>query len=123
MELQQTTERILGAAIAVHRTLGPGLLESVYARCLAIELRAIGMRYRREAVLDVIYRSRRVAAAYRIDLLVEEAVVVEVKAVAHLDPIHKAQLLTYLRLAGCRVGLILNFNTAVLRDGIVRMIR
>lgn len=123
MELRETTDRILGAAIAVHRALGPGLLESVYCRCLAIECGAVGLKYRREVVLDVRYRSHLVRSAYRLDLLVEDAVVVEVKAVAHLDPIHKAQLLTYLRLTGCRVSLILNFNSVVLRDGIVRMIR
>ncbi len=121
MEDAQLTERVIGAAIAVHRVLGPGLLESAYVRCLCIELRARDTPFRREVKVPVTFRGQRIADAYRIDLLVEERLVVEVKAVAHLDPIHKAQLLTYLRLTGCKVGLLLNFNVPILRDGILRM--
>ncbi len=123
MEHAELTERVIGAAIAVHRGLGPGLLESAYVRCLRIELRARGIAFRGEVKVPVTFRGQRIADAYRLDLLVEARLVVEVKAVAHLDPIHKAQLLTYLRLTGCKVGLILNFNVAVLRDGILRMVQ
>jgi GxxExxY protein len=123
VDFDETSNRVIGAAMKVHRALGPGLLESAYARCLELELKAYGRRVRREIAVPVIFRGIRISPAYRLDLLVDERVIVEVKAVAHLDPIHKAQLLTYLRLTGKSVGLILNFNVPVLRDGIVRMVR
>ncbi len=121
MERFELSEKLIGAAIEVHRALGPGLLESAYARCLCIGLEERGISFRREVAVPVIYRGRSIDVAYRIDLLIEEQLIVEVKSVAHLDPVHRAQLLTYLRLTGKRIGLILNFNVPVLRDGIVRM--
>ena len=116
------TERILGAAIEVHRNLGPGLLESAYRVCLVDELNEAGLRVEREVVLPVKYKGRLVDGAYRADLIVEGAVLVELKAVERLLPIHDAQTLTYLRLGGLRVGLLLNFFNCRLKDGIRRFV-
>ena len=116
------TGAIIGAAIEVHRALGPGLLESAYEECLAVELADRGLRVERQTVLPVIYKGRTLDAGYRIDLLVNSEVIVELKSVQKLEPIHDAQLLTYLKLAGIRHGLLLNFNVAVLKDGIRRMV-
>ncbi len=116
------TERIIGAAIAVHRVLGPGLLESAYAQCLALELQANGIPIRSEVPIDLTYRGHRIPAAYRIDLLVDDIVVVEVKALDRLLPLHEAQLLTYLRLTDHKVGLLMNFNVARLTAGLKRMV-
>ena len=113
--------RIIGAAIAVHRALGPGLLESAYQRCLALEFEARGVSFESEVTIPVVYRGTRVEPAYRADFIVAGAVLVEVKSVAKLDPIHRAQLLTYLKLTGIRIGLLLNFNSPTLKDGIARM--
>jgi GxxExxY protein len=118
----QITDRIIGCAIEVHRTLGPGLLESAYEECLDYELRESGLRVKRQVALPIRYKEIELSAAFRMDLLVEELVIVEVKAVDQLLPIHEAQLLTYLRLTGCRVGLILNFNVPILKDGIRRLV-
>ena len=116
------TGTIIGAAIEVHRALGPGLLESAYEECLAVELADRGLRVERQAVLPVIYKGCTLDAGYRIDLLVNSEVIVELKSVQKLETIHDAQLLTYLKLAGIRHGLLLNFNVAVLKDGIRRMV-
>jgi GxxExxY protein len=116
------TERIIGAAIAVHRALGQGLLESAYEHCLLLELEAGGLAVRRQVPVDLVYREHRVEGAYRIDLLVEEVVVVEVKAVERMLPLHGSQVLTYVRLAGCKVGLLLNFNVDRLADGMKRVV-
>ena len=118
----ELTARIIGCAIEVHRELGPGLLESIYEECLCVALTQAGMAVRRQVELPVIFRGVRLEAAYRIDLLVESRVVVEVKACERLMPVHEAQLLTYLRLAECRVGLLMNFHSALLRDAIVRRV-
>jgi GxxExxY protein len=115
------TSRIIGAAIEVHRILGPGLLESTYEECLDHELRALGLKVRRQLTVPVMYKGKRLDAAYRLDLLVENLVVVEIKAVDKLVRLHQAQMLTYLRHTGLRVGLILNFNTPVLPNGIKRV--
>jgi GxxExxY protein len=115
------TERVIGAAIEVHRSLGPGLLESVYEECLCYELHVTGLRYLRQDELPVTYKSVRLDCGYRMDLVVEEALVVELKTVEKLMPIHEAQLLTYLRLSGIRTGLLVNFNTPVLIQGLKRM--
>ncbi len=123
MRLEQECRTIIGAAIEVHRALGPGLLESLYGQCLAIELEELGMHVRREVPIPIVYRGLKIAPAYRIDLLVEEQIIVEVKSVLRLEPVFKAQLLTYLRLTNLRVGFLLNFNNAVLKDGITRMVR
>ncbi|MGB9594030.1 MAG: GxxExxY protein [Anaerolineae bacterium] len=114
------TEAIIGAAIQVHRSLGPGLLESAYEACLEYELIQKGLRVERQKPLPVVYRDVRLDCGYRIDLLVEDAVVVEIKAVDHLLPIHEAQLLSYLKLSGYQIGLLINFNTRMLKQGIRR---
>ncbi|MFB0538014.1 MAG: GxxExxY protein [Anaerolineae bacterium] len=120
--LNQITEHIIGAAIAVHRALGPGLLESAYEACLAFELAQRGLKVEQQKPLPVLYREVKLDCAYRLDLLVEETVIVEIKAVDRLSPIHQAQLLSYLKLSGCKVGLLINFNVRVLKDGIRRMV-
>lgn len=118
----ELSKQIIGAAIAVHRAMGPGLLESVCQECMLIELDAAGLRVQSEVAVPLRYRERTLRAAHRLDLLVEELVVVELKAVDSLAPIHDAQLLTYLRLTGKRLGLLFNFNTAYLKDGMRRLV-
>ncbi len=115
------TEQIIGAAIEVHRALGPGLLESAYEECLCVELGLRGIRFRSQVDLPVVYKEHRTATGYRLDLVVDDSVAVEIKAVERLLPLHEAQLLTYLRLSGIATGLLLNFNVPVLKDGIRRM--
>jgi GxxExxY protein len=117
------TERIIGFAIEVHRQLGPGLLESAYEECLCHELSQDGLTFRRQVPLPVVYKSVRLDCGYRLDIVVENSVVIELKAVERLMPIHEAQLITYLKLSGLPTGLLLNFNTPVLRDGIRRLTR
>lgn len=116
------THAIVGAAIRVHTALGPGLLESAYEACLARDLSAHGHDVRRQVVVPITYDGVRIEAAYRLDLLVDNTAIVEVKSVAKVDPIHESQLLTYLRLSEHPVGLLINFNVARLRDGIVRRV-
>lgn len=116
------SNRIIGAAITVHRAMGPGLLESVYHECMLMELSALGIPTTSEFVVPLQYRGRALRSCHRLDLLVDDCVVVEHKSVDQLAPIHDAQLLTYLRLTGKRLGLILNFNTAVLKNGIRRIV-
>jgi GxxExxY protein len=113
---------IIGSAIEVHRVLGPGLLESAYEECLSRELSLRNVPFERQRPLPVDYKGVRLDCGYRLDLLVAETVVVEIKAVEALLPIHEAQLLTYLRLGGWQVGLLINFNVPVLRDGIRRRV-
>jgi GxxExxY protein len=115
------TEVIIGGAIEVHRALGPGLLESVYEECLAMELRLRGMRFERQRPVSLEYKGHRLGVDLRIDLLVEDAVIVELKAVEKLSPIHDAQLLTYLRLTRRSLGLLINFNVPLLKDGLRRL--
>jgi GxxExxY protein len=121
-ELNEITEQVIASAIAVHRALGPGLLESAYEACLAYELAERGLAVERQKGLPVTYRGVKVDCGYRIDLLVEGRVVVELKAVETLDPIHEAQLLSYLKLSGNKVGLLINFNVKMLKQGIRRMV-
>ncbi len=121
-ELNAITEEIIGAAIAVHRALGPGLLEWAYEACLVYELAERGLAVERQKALPVTYRGVTVDCGYRIDLLVKGLVVVELKAVERLDPLHDAQILSYLKLSGCRVGLLINFNVRMLKDGIRRLV-
>jgi GxxExxY protein len=116
------TEGIIGAAIEVHRALGPGLLESAYEQCLCHELNLRGMSFRRQLELPVTYKGVKLDCGYRIDLLVSDEVVVEVKSVESLLPVHEAQLLTYLRLMNKNVGLLINFNVPVLARGILRRV-
>jgi GxxExxY protein len=120
--VESLTETIIGAAIEVHRELGPGLLESVYEECLAHELDLRGVEFRRQVELPVVYKGVALNCCYRMDLVVEDAVVLELKTVEKLLPVHEAQLLTYLRLSGKRIGFLLNFNAALLRDGMKRMV-
>ena len=121
-EHQELTEQIIGAAIEVHRHLGPGLLESAYQKCLARELELREIPYRCECELPVTYKGIAVESGYRLDFLVSDLVVVEIKSVDSIAPIHEAQLLTYLRLSGKKIGLLLNFNVKVLKEGITRRI-
>ena len=121
-DINNITDKIISAAIAVHRELGPGLLESAYEACLVYELVQRGLSMEQQKTLPVIYRDVRVDCGYRIDLFVEKQVIVELKAVEKLEPIHKAQLLSYLKLSGCKVGLLINFNVKILKDGIHRIV-
>lgn len=120
--LNELTYRTIGAAIEVHRTLGPGLLESTYRECLCRELSLRGISFRREYALPLKYKGIRLDCGYRIDLLVADLVVVEIKAIETLAPVHDAQLLTYLRVGGWKVGLLINFNVVILKDGIHRRV-
>ena len=120
--INELTYEIIGAAIEVHRTLGPGLLESSYRECLCRELSLRNIEFQRERGLPVQYKGIQLACGYRLDVLVADVVVVEIKAVEALSPIHDAQLLTYLRLGGWEVGLLINFNVVVLKDGIRRRV-
>lgn len=118
----QLTRQIIGAAMRVHSQLGPGLLESAYEACLEFELRERGLEVERQKPLPIIYREVQLDCGYRLDLLVQNTVVVELKSVDQLMPIHTAQLLSYLRLSGIRVGLLINFNVEQLRKGIRRIV-
>ena len=123
MELNEVTHTVIGCALKVHSALGPGLLENAYHRCLARELEKIGLRVESEVALPIVYDGLRIEGAYRVDLRVEKIVLVEVKAVEAILPVHRAQLLSYLQLSRVRVGLLINFNVVRLVDGIKRMIR
>jgi GxxExxY protein len=120
--INEITDVIIGAAIAVHKELGPGLLESAYEACLTFELADQKVKIERRKGLPIKYRGVQLDCGYRIDLLVEDKVVVELRAVQRLEPIHEAQLLSYLKLSGCKVGLLINFNVKVLKDGIRRLV-
>jgi len=120
--INQLTQDIIGAAIAVHRVLGPVLLESAYQECLCQELAFRGIPFERQVPIPLEYRGLRLEAGYRLDILVAGRVVVEVKAIDAIAPIHEAQLLTYLRLGGWNIGLLMNFNVVVLKDGIRRRV-
>jgi len=120
--LNQLTDQIIGSAIEVHRQLGPGLLESAYEECLAYEFSKLGLPFRRQLSLPLVYKEIQLDCGYRIDLLVGELIVIELKTVDAILPIHEAQLLTYLKLTDCPVGLIINFNVPLLKDGIRRMV-
>jgi GxxExxY protein len=120
--LDPLTHEIIGASIEVHRSLGPGLLESAYQACLLHELKLRGMQVKAQQPLVVTYKDVRLDCAYRLDLLVEDQVIVEIKSVKEAAPIHKAQLLSYLRLSGCRKGLLINFNVKMLKDGVTRLV-
>ena len=122
MKLNETSSKIIGAAIAVHRELGPGLLESVYEKCLAAELSALGLSFHRQYPVTLKYRQKVIESGLRLDLLVEDDVVVELKSVEKILPVHQAQLLSYLKLSKNKLGLIINFNVEYLKNGIVRMV-
>jgi GxxExxY protein len=120
--LHRITEVIIGAAILVHRVLGPGLLESAYEACLAFEPKKRGLSVEQQKPLPLIYEQVKLDCGYRIDLLVEGVVVVEVKSIDALAPIHEAQVMSYLKLSGCKVALLINFNVPLLKDGIRRFV-
>jgi len=120
--LNKITEIIIGAAIQVHRALGPGLLESAYESCLAYELRKRGLVVDQQKAVPLVYEEVKLECGYRMDLWVEHSIVVEIKSVEALAPIHEAQTLSYLRLSGSRLALLINFNVLVLRDGIRQFI-
>jgi len=123
IELNELSSKIIKAAINVHRELGPGLLESVYQSCMVIELKNMGMEVQSEVPLPIIYRGQKVCEeGFRMDLLVEDQIIVELKSVEKIQPVHPKQLLTYLRLAKKPLGLLINFNEAMLKDGITRII-
>lgn len=120
---EELTERVIGAAIEVHRALGPGLLESAYEECLCHELHLRGINFARQVSLPVQYKGVNLDCGYRLDLIVEDVLVLEIKCLEHVLPVHEAQVLTYLKMTGKRVGLILNFNVSVLtRGGVVRKV-
>src|SRR5436190_20370958 len=116
------SERVISLAIDVHRHLGPGLLESAYEECLCFELKQAAIDYRRQVALPVIYKDVRLDCGYRMDVVVERALILEIKAIDNVTPVHEAQMLTYLRLSGIQVGLLLNFNSVALRHGLRRFV-
>lgn len=120
--LNKITETILGVAINIHRALGPGLLESTYEACMVYDLSQTGLRVEQQKSLPVVYRGVKLECGYRLDLMIETEVIVEIKSIEKLLPIHKAQLMSYLKLSGCKVGLLINFNVEVLKDGIQRVV-
>jgi GxxExxY protein len=122
IQLNAITEQIIGAAMEVHRSIGPGLLESAYEACLAYELRQRGFRVDQQKPLRVVYKGVQLDCGYRLDMVVNECVIVEIKAVERLTTVHDAQLLSYLRLLDCRVGLLLNFHCTMLKNGIRRIV-
>ena len=121
-EINKITGKVVDAAIRVHTALGPGLLESVYEHCLAIELSSRGIKVERQVPIPVVYKRTRLEIGFRIDLLVDDCLIVELKAVEEVLPIHEAQVFTYLRLTGNRVGLLLNFNVISMKNGLKRII-
>ncbi|HUT69104.1 MAG TPA: GxxExxY protein [Desulfatiglandales bacterium] len=122
MDINELSSKIIGAAIEVHKKLGPGLLESVYEECICYELSLRGISFERQKPLPVVYKGKKLDCGYRLDIVVENAIILELKSCEKIEPIHRAQLLTYLKLSDLNLGLLLNFNTPVMRDGIVRIV-
>jgi GxxExxY protein len=120
MDINLITEKIIGCAIEVHKSLGPGLLESAYEECLYYELKNVGLTIERQKAVPVIYKEIKLDCGYRIDLLVENAVVVELKTVEAFNPVHEAQILTYMKFSNKSIGLLINFNVTLLKNGIKR---
>jgi GxxExxY protein len=120
-ELDKLTEKIIGCAIEVHRVLSPGLLESSYEAAMCVELTDAGMRFQKQVVIPALYKGRNIGE-YRLDMIVEDSVVVELKSVQKLDPVFEAQILTYLRVTGKKVGLLINFNNRLLKNGVKRFV-
>ena len=118
----ELTERVIGLAIEVHKLLGPGLLESVHEECLCFELAEAGLPAQRQVKVPIVYRGRLLDEGFRADIVVNDELIVEIKSVEHILPVHQAQLLTYLRLTGYRVGLLMNFNVVRLKDGLKRFV-
>ncbi|OQA87119.1 MAG: hypothetical protein BWY27_01080 [Bacteroidetes bacterium ADurb.Bin234] len=122
MTEDEITKQIIGCAIEVHKKLGPGLLESVYEECLQYELLQRNLLVKRQLTLPVVYKDIRMETGYRLDLIVENKVIIEIKSVGAINDVHKAQILTYLKLMGCKVGILINFNVYKLTDGICRLV-
>jgi GxxExxY protein len=122
MDINKLSSEIIRAAIEVHKALGPGLLESAYERCLCHELNLRGLSHKSQQPLDVRYKGIKLDCGYRLDIVVEDKIILELKSCEKIEPIHKAQLLTYLKLSGIKLGLLLNFNVTLMRDGIVRIV-
>ena len=122
MDINSLSSKVIGAAIEVHKTLGPGLLESAYEECLCHELGFRGISFERQKPLPVEYKGKKLDCGYRLDIIVENRIILELKSCEKIEPVHKAQLLTYLKLSGLNLGLLLNFNVPLVRDGIVRII-
>jgi GxxExxY protein len=122
LQQRALTERVIGLAIEVHRTIGPGLLESVYTECLGMELEHAGIPFESQAPVSVIYKGRTIPLGFRADILVDNAIILEIKAVASLLPAHEAQLLTYLHMSRICVGLLMNFQARLLKDGLIRFV-
>ncbi|CAB1056388.1 hypothetical protein D1BOALGB6SA_1124 [Olavius sp. associated proteobacterium Delta 1] len=122
MDINELSSKIIGAAIEVHKALGPGLLESAYEECLCHELKLRGLTFDRQKNLPVVYKGKKLDCGYRLDIFVKEAIIIELKSCEKIEPIHRAQLLTYLKLSRLSLGLLLNFNVPVMRDGIVRIV-
>jgi GxxExxY protein len=120
--INEITQQVIGCAIEVHRQLGPGLLESVYEKCLAYEMKQAGLAFETQIELPVKYKAVQIDCGFRVDLFVEKALIVEIKAVEVLIPIHEAQILTYMRMMGVKTGLLINFNERLLKDGIRRFV-
>jgi GxxExxY protein len=116
------TQKIIGCAIEVHRHLGPGLLESAYEECLCFELHQEGLRFERQKAVPIVYKEIKLECGYRLDILVENEIVIEIKSVDAISPLHQAQVLTYLRFANKKLGLLFNFNVKILKDGIRRFV-
>ena len=123
MRFDPVSESIIGAALEVHRELGPGLLESTYAACLRYELARRALPFESEKAVPVRYKDVEIDCSYRLDLVVASTVIVEIKAVARIELVHEAQLLSYLRITGCPIGLLINFNVALLKNGLRRFVR
>ena len=122
MEFDELSNRVIGCALEVHRHLGPGLLESTYEQCLAYEMKVAGMAFKLQHALPVEYKNIKLDCGYRIDMLVDNSIIIELKSVDKILPIHQAQLLTYMKLADISIGLLINFNVKYLKDGIKRMV-
>ena len=122
MDINQLSSKIIGAAIEVHNSLGPGLLESAYEKCLCHELKLRGLSFENQKPLALSFKGEKLDCGYRLDIVVEKAIIVEMKSCEKIEPIHKAQLLTYLKLSGLSLGLVLNFNVPMMRDGITRIV-
>ena len=122
MDINKLSSKIIGVAIEVHKVLGPGLLESAYEECICHEFNLLPLSFERQKPLPVIYKGITLDCGYRLDVVVENAIILELKSCEKIEPIHRAQLLTYLKLSGLSLGLILNFNMPVMKDGIVRIV-
>jgi GxxExxY protein len=120
MEINEITGKIIGCAMEVHKNLGPGLLESAYAECMIYELQNSGLRVESQKPVPIIYKERKLDYGYRIDILVEDKVLIELKSIDMFNPIHEAQILTYMKFAGKKIGLLINFNVTMLRNGLRR---